>query len=770
MTEQRDALQLRTQIEQYWIHDVEYYGADTITYRAEDMRLNREVWLHEYFPEGIARRYVKEDGIGTVYAHPTQSEEFAAGKARQQATYDALAGAEHPALPSLLEGFESGGTFYTATRYRSDTMTFRRLYNTGKFFSEQQIGLFVTSLLSALILLQRRQLQLRSLDSDTLLIDTDTKEGILAYAEYMPFEEAGVQQTIHALGVLLHGMISENQSAAGTPLEPLQPDAECSVALCSLVNRMVSSDVSERPKSYAELQNLFQSLLPEVTVYQAPEKERGGNIFSTVARMASVVVILLFASYVLNQPKNMQAEELTRFDAARFHLVAYFGSAEAQRALGQMYEKGYGVEPDMNEAVKWYTKAAEQGNAYAQLSLGLFNSEGRGLPKNAEKALYWYYQAAEQGNATAQYNIGHCYLNGIGVAKNEKEAVRWLEKAAAQEMKEAKAYLAALKQGRERIVSPATGILAQRSLAYQKLYGSDEKDFQGAFEIYSRLAEGGDRNSQSHLGYIYMTGKGIKLDYNQAMYWFKKAVAQGDAYSCGAIGKMYRFGQGVPQNNTEAKYWFELGAKRGDDYSVKKLREMATLSDSGRQVPKNGFDEEKSVITVVEQDLAFAQRGDSKAQYRLGEYYRKGSGVEKSYADALKWYRMSAQQGYAPAQNELGKMYRYGKGVAEDFDQAYEWYRKAAYQGNTDAAYNIGLLYSQGFGETRSCNKESIEWFRKAADKNHAKAQYYLGKAYEMGCGVTRKYRTAKYWYERSASQGYRSAISRLKTLPRTPS
>ena len=39
------------------------------------------------------------------------------------------------------------------------------------------------------------------------------------------------------------------------------------------------------------------------------------------------------------------------------------GDAEAQSALGIMYDLGEGVPEDDAEAVKWYRKAAEQGNA-----------------------------------------------------------------------------------------------------------------------------------------------------------------------------------------------------------------------------------------------------------------------------------------------------------------------------------------------------------------------------------------------------------------------
>ena len=50
---------------------------------------------------------------------------------------------------------------------------------------------------------------------------------------------------------------------------------------------------------------------------------------------------------------------IERADALRG--LAELGVSNAQFALGLMYEIGEGVEQDIDQAVKWYGKAAEQG-------------------------------------------------------------------------------------------------------------------------------------------------------------------------------------------------------------------------------------------------------------------------------------------------------------------------------------------------------------------------------------------------------------------------
>lgn len=48
-----------------------------------------------------------------------------------------------------------------------------------------------------------------------------------------------------------------------------------------------------------------------------------------------------------------------------FRKAAEQGHPAAQNRLGVMYERGEGVSPDLIEAYKWYTLAAEQKNTFA---------------------------------------------------------------------------------------------------------------------------------------------------------------------------------------------------------------------------------------------------------------------------------------------------------------------------------------------------------------------------------------------------------------------
>ena len=57
---------------------------------------------------------------------------------------------------------------------------------------------------------------------------------------------------------------------------------------------------------------------------------------------------------------------------------------------------------DHKEAVKWYTKAAEQGHARAQNNLGVSYENGEGVPQDDVYAHLWYNIAGANGDPTGR--------------------------------------------------------------------------------------------------------------------------------------------------------------------------------------------------------------------------------------------------------------------------------------------------------------------------------------------------------------------------------
>ncbi len=81
------------------------------------------------------------------------------------------------------------------------------------------------------------------------------------------------------------------------------------------------------------------------------------------------------------------------------------------------YDRG-----DYATAVAKFEKAAARGDAEAQFALGYMYDEGKGVPRDYAQAVRWYELAAAQGLAEAQFALGQIYLNGLGVTQDSAAA------------------------------------------------------------------------------------------------------------------------------------------------------------------------------------------------------------------------------------------------------------------------------------------------------------------------------------------------------------
>jgi len=116
-----------------------------------------------------------------------------------------------------------------------------------------------------------------------------------------------------------------------------------------------------------------------------------------------------------------------------FYVLAKEGDNKAQYNVALMYETGQGVKADLNQAKKWYEKAAKGGNAKAAYNLArLYQSLDGKVPHAIEMAKYWYEKAVEGGINQAYNNLATLYLEGKGTPKDTKKALALLQKAASE--------------------------------------------------------------------------------------------------------------------------------------------------------------------------------------------------------------------------------------------------------------------------------------------------------------------------------------------------
>jgi predicted nucleic acid-binding Zn-ribbon protein len=109
---------------------------------------------------------------------------------------------------------------------------------------------------------------------------------------------------------------------------------------------------------------------------------------------------------------EIRGGEYVAFDRANYATslkvwlpLAEGGDQAAQTYVGEIFEKGLGVQPDYAVAATWYRKAADRGYARAALNLGNLYELGLGVTRDPVQALNWYRRAAGAGSKEVSFEI-----------------------------------------------------------------------------------------------------------------------------------------------------------------------------------------------------------------------------------------------------------------------------------------------------------------------------------------------------------------------------
>ena len=160
-------------------------------------------------------------------------------------------------------------------------------------------------------------------------------------------------------------------------------------------------------------------------------------------------------------------------------------------------------------------------------------------------------------------------------------------------------------------------------------------DFKAAYNFTKPLAYQGNPDAKNLLGMMYELGKGVPVNLDKSVAYYRQAAEQGNRYAQYNLAVSFDAGTGVPQNYREAVKWFRQAAKQGV----------------------------------------------SSAQYDLAIMLEQGRGTKRDFPKAADWYQKAAEQGHVQAQNNLAWLYETGKGVKRNLITAYAWFDAAAAQG-----------------------------------------------------------------------------------------
>jgi TPR repeat protein len=163
-----------------------------------------------------------------------------------------------------------------------------------------------------------------------------------------------------------------------------------------------------------------------------------------------------------------------------------------------------------------------------------------------------------------------------------------------------------------------------------------------------------------------------------------------------------------------------------------------------------------SFLTVLAASVAVAAPGSSIKTVRDGI----AAWQRADYSTAVAIWRPLAEKGDSDAQFNLGQAYRLGRGVTVDLAQAKGWLEKAAKAGHLDAQTTLGLLlFDSGSRDA------AIVWLRKAAERGEPRAMLVYGTALFNGDGAPRDPLMAYAYVSRAAAQGLEPAKSTLDQM-----
>ena len=224
-----------------------------------------------------------------------------------------------------------------------------------------------------------------------------------------------------------------------------------------------------------------------------------------------------------------------------YQMAAAQGHSKAIHNVGYIYYRGYHNKErksDYKEAMKWLSKISNYSSA--QCVIGhIYSYGGDGIKEDVDSAMTWYLKAANQGNSIAQKCLGDIYSNGRiirtrvihGVVRDAKEILlkKYGDKFGgnnkstnSNSTNKKKILLKKYgdKFGGNNISTNSNSTNKKDSFINDTI----PPDFPQAFIWYTKAAEQDNAEAQVCLAELYIEGKGIRNDTIIAIQWLRKAL------------------------------------------------------------------------------------------------------------------------------------------------------------------------------------------------------------------------------------------------------
>ncbi|CAM9389724.1 unnamed protein product, partial [Pylaiella littoralis] len=387
---------------------------------------------------------------------------------------------------------------------------------------------------------------------------------------------------------------------------------------------------------------------------EAEVKEDSGSLPPELAQ--------LFEQVMEKRKRSMQLLQ----DAAKT------GHTEAMTNLGNMQEAmGY-----FEDARSWYSLAAHPSEAAnsprAQNYLGTLFYEGRGVTRDTDKASRWFRLSARQGFPQACQNLGICYQAGVGVVKDLPKAVGLFRQAVEGGSVAAANNLAYLLARDALHTLAAATRQAPRGLDHH--HHGDSSNISAGIACTGLQFEDPSRGMMKAVPLSCEASRKVwresTAQLREAADLFRRAADSGIGDASYQLGRLYQQGLGIPLDPVAA---FDNFLAAADGEAV-----HPTAGEGGMGGGGAGTGKLKVYPACV------------------GDMLYTGTGCQRNYRAAVRYYLRAAHAGDASSANAVGLLHELGRGVTRNMGTASCWYQRAAELGSADGAFNAALLLERG--------------------------------------------------------------------------
>ncbi len=108
----------------------------------------------------------------------------------------------------------------------------------------------------------------------------------------------------------------------------------------------------------------------------------------------------------------------------------------------------------------------------------------------------------------------------------------------------------------------------------------NKKDFAKALKWYIKGAKEGHAGCQRKIGFHYMVGDGVKVDYKEGKKWLEKAAKQEDLVAYLQLSYIYGYGVETPVDTNKALYLLAKCIDNNMDTALKEYVKLKNLASN----------------------------------------------------------------------------------------------------------------------------------------------------------------------------------------------